>query len=63
MMDIIVVAGLGLCGAWLVSKLFSIGEKTQPRNSGVYVSQDYQRRCNRAIRSEFTANRLLAGGR
>ncbi len=60
-MEILVVASLGIAGAWLVAKLFSIGETAQPRHSGVYLSRDYQRRCNRASRSEYTANIRLAG--
>ena len=55
-MDILIVAGLGIGGAWLIAKLFSIGERARLRHSGCYVSADYRRRTQRQCRSEFVAN-------
>ena len=55
-MELLVVVGLGLCGAWLTTKLFSCGERAQPRHSGYYLSESYRRRNDRACRPEFVAN-------
>ena len=55
-MELAIVVGLGLCGAWLVAKLFRAGETAQPRQSGCYLSESYRRRSERACRSEFVAN-------
>lgn len=55
-MELAIVAGLGLCGAWIVTRLFRAGETAKPRPSGYYVSESYRRRTQRQCRSEYTAN-------
>ena len=41
---------------------FLTGAKPEPKRfDGVYINPDYQRRTMRQCRSEYTANRQLAG--
>lgn len=55
-MGLLVVVGCGILGAWIVTRLFSAGERAKPRQSGCYVSESYRRRTQRQCRSEYTAN-------
>ena len=55
-MELLVVVGCGMIGAWIVTRLFRAGETAKPRQTGYFVSSDYRRHCSRASRSEFVAN-------
>ena len=62
-MEIIVSIGMGVVGAWIVSRLFAAGEQASRRVAvGYYVSPGYAAKTKRQCRSEFSANVAMVKG-
>lgn len=62
-METIVALGCGVIGAWIVTRLVSISDRSSRRvDTGYYVSPGYRAKTARQCRSEFAANVAMAKG-
>ena len=62
-MELLIVAGLVIGGVSVIRSLL-LGKATSrqpPRHCGIYINPDYALKMGRASRSEYAANRQLAG--
>lgn len=62
-MTTLVAISIGIIGAWLVTKLVSLGDRKSRRVAeGYYVSPGYRAKTARQCRSEFDANMAMRAG-